>query len=307
MPVHLKVTRAGRGGGSEVWELPADHTVGVDGALWDYVAELDAQLKVGHAQVVGGEVAGDDVPLAISVGGWPVEGVCCAGESPRSDEIVAADPGSHEWSCPGCGELVRPDRWTYMRLADPGPRGWTLPRPRLLARSCDAAARDLLAARDSAARARAQAAMRLLHHGGPGGRYLEVAAASPAGPASAPPGSVRAFIGPRRNDQTAGEVTVAYVCTAWHAFDDDTRRWGLQWREVGTAVLTSSRAFGLLWADPADSGLLDVETLHRIWQDAIGAQVPDWVCDEAAADDIAAAAERDREPRRAGAARGVEL
>ena len=297
MSDRINVTRASVEGGSSVWEFPATAPVKGLNRLEAYAAELTDQLKVGQAQIVIGEVARDAVPVAIAVGGWPVEGPCCVASPPLGDDLVAPEPDSFGWACPGCGEVVRPDHWAHMRLGDPQLGEWLLPPTRMLAKSCDAAAKDLLAANDHASAARARHVLELLSEGGIGAMFIDTDAWSPANTPQAQLGSVRALIGPREDDRATGRVIVGYMGVDWHTFDHDSKCWSRRWREVGTTVLDASQAFGLLWADPqltdrAAAGTLDVDELHAAWAATVGTGVPDWVHDAAAVETLAAALNR---------------
>ena len=257
-------------------------------SIEEYVAQVIDGLDVGSAACQYVVVDAHPVPVAVMVGGWPVEGMCC-GTTPDSGSILGgADRRRSDWECEGCATLVHPDYWAVMRLGVPTSGGALLVAdPCELAQVADRALRGGLEYRNRIRAECAAGVVAFLHNGDSVDSVARHAFERPTG-AQLNDSTLIAVVDHAADSAGRGRVEAGYVGVDTSGATD-YRRYASRWVRVTSADLTVVQAAGLLaekgpWRSAAAQGVLTGDLLRVAWQSAItpDAAVPGWLCDDAA-------------------------
>ena len=289
----VRVRAAAADGSIEDVVLPATVRVAESG-LGDYRSQLERLLRTGHAQVSCVEIGDVVEPMALVAGGWPVEGVCCGAPAPDCDDILVGGVGRQLWECRACGSTVWPDTWAVTPLTRAEGGGWDLPEPAHLSWACNIAVANLLYSRETAAADRACAALRELQSGSELSDDVSAAAWLSQRRPRSEVGSVWALVGARVGDQPAGQIFTGFIGHDRNGFDHKGRRWQHSWRDAAWGKVTASQAARLLGnadelATRAAAGTLSEDALRAAWRsvETAGAEMPEWLFDSAAVEDLA--------------------
>ena len=288
----MTVRAAGPTGGIETHALEGLVRVGDANELAGYAAAVERLLQAGSARVSSVAVGDDDEPVAVIVGGWPLDGVCCDAPAPQSDDILVGGVGRQLWECAGCGSTVWPDSWAVMPLRRDERAGWDLPEPAHLSWACNVALSHMLFARDAASAAQAQQVLADLRSGAEVGVDVIAAAWQGEHRPSGAVGSVWALVGDRVGSGPAGQLLTGFIGADRNRFDHSRRRWMHGWRDGAWGKVTAAQAAGLLGcgdelARRAADGRLSASQLASVWNAVTEGDVPAWVCDAAAVADLA--------------------
>ncbi len=287
----VTVEVAHHGGGTRTRRLAAaEHALSVAG-LDAYAQRITDGMRVGAAQLVCTEVNGSTVPMAIVMGGWPVEGMCCGGTAPGSDDVVGDDLRRRSWECPECGEITAPMHWAVMHLVEGPPRRWAVPDPEEMSLWSDVAVRDALATATVEAR---DAAQELLDELASGATEVEDPYVEFWDPHHGPSFSLDSVVvtfGERRGDGPQGFAFVGCAGVDWDSYDSRRRRWRLRNQNVGYTEVTAGAATALLTPPErlrarALEGAVTEGDLRTAWTGLLGEMTQPWLHDAAAVADL---------------------
>ena len=304
---HLEVITPATSPGVTIGTLVPSRSWGRMDELSDCARQITDQLRLGVARVQSVRVGSNVIPTAIQVGGWPFTAPCCEDQSPQDRQRLEAGP---PWECEACGQTAAPTWWAVVPLTGRLDGAWPVPDPSVVAAAADAALGDLIAGRqrDAAMRSHAVAESFRLGQYRPGSAVVRLSGHSFAD------GNVAVFapvavLSREAGDRGDGVCSFGFWGTQLH---DVGGRSGARFGWTTTDLVPASPAaaarllvgHAALSSQAAGGGLRGGD-LQGAWKRRIGADVPGWLCDERAVEDLGAEGRRDRRRARPSTALGL--
>lgn len=304
---HLEVITPATSPGVTIGTLVPSRNRGRMDELTGCAQQITDQLRLGTARVQSVRVGSNVIPTAIQVGGWPFAAPCCEDQNPSERERLEAGP---PWECEACGQTAAPTWWAVVTLTGQWDGAWPVPDPSVVAAAADAALGDLTAGRHRDAAMRSHAVAEAFRRGQyrPGSAVVRLSGHSFAD------GNVAVFapvavLSREAGDSGDGVCSFGFWGTQLHNVDGRSgARFG--WTPTDLVPASPAAATRLLvghaaLSSQAAGGRLRCGELQDAWRRRIGAEVPGWLCDERAVEDLADGRRQARRRARPSTALGL--